>query len=528
MPLAISLVLLVALATLDLQGMDPAVLKRALLVPGLGLLLGASALRRRPVRLAPLDGVLLSMVLWSLASSARAPFPGRLPEAGLHLGLAAGAYWLARRELSREDVEGLLAWVFLVTSASMLIELVVAPPWTIHTGGFRAEELVGCLANPNLGASCLLLGLPAAAGRWGRGALVAGGAALVGSMSRGGWVGALGMLLLWGWGTRGDTGRTRTPPSPGRWLLPVLGGLLALFGLATLSGRLRPAHLLEARPLRARVALARIFLEAARERPLSGWGPGSAGVAFRHVTSLRGLPPSLPDRVEYAHNPFLHRAVETGVPGLLLLLVAAGLGLGLLGRELRGSRPRAALGLAGVLLAEQFGVGLETPVIHSLVALTLGALVGADPGEPGSRTTLDGADPGGADPGGGPPGGGPPGGTARSPEAPPPARSPVAGFLALSLLAGAPLAVRLAVAERLRRAVRGQGPSGEAVVLPRESVDRHPSPEYRYDSAGAVALDRDLELGRARYLVLESRYPDYGAARENRRSIREYQEGRSR
>jgi O-antigen ligase len=485
----LSVVLLAGLLLLDPRGADPAVCKLLILVPGFGLLLLISAGRPREIRLHPLDGAFLLTTLWILLSSSQAAYPGRFPEAALTLVVACGAYWLARRELGREDLEVPLGVLSLLAASSMLLELVIRPPWIANmVRGMAAEELVGCLANPNLTASCVLLGAAAATRRWGWPAALTCLGALVGSLSRGALLGGLVLVGLWG--------RSRGLSLAGRGkLLSGLVVLAVVLGLGVSQGVMEPAQLGRTRTVKGRLALYQIFARAGWSQRKTGWGVGRAGVAYSRDTALHGTPATLSDRVEFAHNPFLQRFVEGGIPGLLLFLLASLLSLRVILRRLRAPSPELAMGLTAFLMAEQVGVGLENAFLHCLVALLLGTLV--------SQTTREGA--------------------RTSERHDPGIRSPLAALLAGLLLVATPIAVHLTQAERLRREIRAQTSRGEARPMEDEIADRHPSPELRYDAAGVLALERKLALARARYLVLESGYPNYGSARENRLSIREYQ-----
>ncbi|UPT73606.1 MAG: O-antigen ligase family protein [Elusimicrobiota bacterium] len=72
---------------------------------------------------------------------------------------------------------------------------------------------------------------------------------------------------------------------------------------------------------RSRFVLWGVALDAARERPLTGVGPGGYKDAFRrhHPGKLDGQ-----DTWGSAHNLYLHQLAERGVPGLLLLLACLG------------------------------------------------------------------------------------------------------------------------------------------------------------------------------------------------------------
>jgi hypothetical protein len=468
--LALALVLLATLL-LDPRGMDPATAKLPVLTLGVGLLALASARHPRPPPAAPVDMLVLAWLAWLLVSAALAPYPARR-DLGLTLALLpVAAFWFARRELTPAQVARGLAVLAGVAAASQAFELVAAPPWAQGPMGAPANELVGCMANPNRTASLVLLGAPALLGIAGPGALALVAVALVGSLSRGAWLGALAAALGSAW-----LGERR----------PSLGGLAlagALAGGLLLSGRLHPEQVLRVRTVQSRLELADIFVDAAGRRPLTGWGPRAGGVAYGVLARERGRPEVLSDREDFAHNPLLQRATEEGVPGLLLALA-------LLATWLRAARLGenearwVALGLLGAGVAELFSVGLEGPLMRVLVGGAAGAAI----------PRLDDA----------------------------PAPSPVAALLGAWLLVLTPGALALSGAEYQRRQARGLGGDGVSKILAKDVADRARSPELRYDSAGQLALSRELGLARARYLVLEARSPGYGSSEDTRRSIREY------
>lgn len=462
-------VALVALLTLDPRGMDPATAKLPLLCLGAGTLAVTSGARPGPLPRGPVAGLALAWLAWALVASARAPYPARA-ELGLVLAvLPVAAFWVAHRELTAAQVARGLAILAGVAAASQVLELVVAPPWAQGPMGAPANELVGCMANPNRTAAVVLLGAPALLAAGGAPALLLVALALGGSLSRGAWLGALVAAAAGRAGAAGARG----------------AGLVALLAAAALlaSSQLHVQQVLRTRTLRSRADLARVFGEAAAQRPLTGWGPRAGGVAFGLVTRQRGRPETLSDREDFAHNPLLQRLVEEGLPGLLLALAAAGLWARTREREAPGSRA-IALGLLGAGVAELFSVGLEGPLMRVLVGGAAGA--------------------------------------ALPPPEDPPARSPASLLLGLALLAGTPHALALTGAEVQRRLARGLGGDGVSRMLPKEAADRAGSPELRYDSAGQLALARELALARARYLVLEARSPGYGSSEGTRRDIREY------
>ena len=85
-------------------------------------------------------------------------------------------------------------------------------------------------------------------------------------------------------------------------------------------------------------------LEMTRERPLTGFGPGTFGAEFvphRLAAEIRWrrrfVNPLITSSYSETHCDYLQPFAEIGVPGALALLLAAGLLLLALGRKLRGS-----------------------------------------------------------------------------------------------------------------------------------------------------------------------------------------------
>ncbi|HEX9687686.1 MAG TPA: O-antigen ligase family protein [Thermoanaerobaculia bacterium] len=101
-------------------------------------------------------------------------------------------------------------------------------------------------------------------------------------------------------------------------------------------------------------------IEMARERPLAGWGPGTYAAEFvphRLRAEIRArrrfVNPLVTSSYSEAHCDYLQAFAETGVPGGVTALVAAGALLTAIGgkaRAPRASRPEAAI-LLGILVA---------------------------------------------------------------------------------------------------------------------------------------------------------------------------------
>jgi O-antigen ligase len=245
------------------------------------------------------------------------------------------------------------------------------------------------------------LGMLAIAG--GAAALTVG--ALIGSFSRGGWVGALagGVVLI------ATTLPTLEPPlrRVGQRLM-IAGGVLGLLVLALGGGGLLPAPL--AQRLNSITANLRLFdvrgvmvtpenfavvermahLQAGWQmlnaRPLLGVGPGNYSIAFEQPPTLAA--PRFTTRPWYesrghAHNYYVHIAAETGLVGLLGYLVLIGAVAIQAGRAVRRARHwlwrGVAVGGAGVIAAvavhnlfenlHVLNMGLQLGTIWALVTV---------------------------------------------------------------------------------------------------------------------------------------------------------------
>jgi tetratricopeptide (TPR) repeat protein len=102
-------------------------------------------------------------------------------------------------------------------------------------------------------------------------------------------------------------------------------------------------------------------LKLVREFPLTGVGLGCYGEIFAHYQR----PPWSPFVWDAAHDDYLQLAVETGIPGLMMLL-AAGL---IVGHRIAISLPR--LPLKNVLTLAGLIAGLSGPLFHELVDFPL-------------------------------------------------------------------------------------------------------------------------------------------------------------
>ncbi len=491
--------LAIATFALDPCAADPTVPKRLVLALGLALSLLPRSDRDRP------DGVTSAATLLAfllVGAAATASFPGRIPEALPRIAIALGALLAARRGPGPEVVSGFLAWLVQWVAVASLLELAFPPAWrSAASPEHVAGELVGPLANPNLTASVLVLGLAATRIRFGLPGLMLPCLALAGTLSRAGWVGAAVALLARARSHRTDPSGPVAPgpgaipaatrgPAPRRLASVLLLTSCAGLGLA-LSHRFDLGQLVRTRTVAARLALWERLGQAVTERPAVGWGPGGSAVAYGLSLEGRGPAEGLPDRVDHAHQPFLERAVEAGIPGLAASLLLALAILAGIREGLRSPHPGPAAGLAGLLVAESVGVGLESDCGVALAALAAGSLPPV--------ATL--AAPGRV-----------PGWTPR--------------LVALALLAFLPSTWRRAGEERTRAEVpRLATHPGR---IPRDRFEVVPSsPELRLDTAGLLLDPEAPDLGprvgrsRARYLLLEASHPGAPAAGSMRRAIRE-------
>jgi O-antigen ligase len=183
--------------------------------------------------------------------------------------------------------------------------------------GTPDDRINSVMYHPNLLAGYLLLALGAGLGLfhqvadWPRKAFYAVGLALtflcmVLTASRAGWFGTVFMLVSFG--LLVDR----------RWLIALVGSSLSAFAVFPDLVINRFAALSWDSPAFDKYRLDAWQSAAAmiRERPLTGWGPGTWGTvypSFRLPDEIRNLP--------HAHNYFLHVGAEFGVPVVAVLLL---------------------------------------------------------------------------------------------------------------------------------------------------------------------------------------------------------------
>lgn len=239
------------------------------------------------------------------------------------------------------------------------------------------------LGHHNLLAAWLVLALPLAWATWQNGgkpdrvlavaALVLGLAAILASRSLSGLVGFMvAAFLLVKWRRR--------------WLWAVLAGVV---GLAVIA-RDRLGGLFTGNDISVQARLG--YMEAAwngiLERPLLGWGPGTASWTLARFLEPRpGVHPA-DEVVTDPHSLPLTIAYEMGLPALGLILVVAAIFIVLRWREepVDGLLRRAAFaGLGGFLVTSLAGRSQAAPALFLLMAVVIGAVLAAGPPRPTQR-----------------------------------------------------------------------------------------------------------------------------------------------
>ncbi|MBI3621368.1 MAG: O-antigen ligase family protein [Nitrospirae bacterium] len=273
----------------------------------------------------------------------------------------------------------LLFWVALLAGGLALYGFLQWPLGLNQMGGrlhsffLIPNSLAGFLAAAlPVTAALLLTAKSRPAHAWWLVLAILQAAALAATGSRGGWLaGAAGMLCalaLVGW--RRVMGRT------------LLIGAVVLALSVTVIDRLHPelirpraatlTHLLNAEP--HRYLIWQSAVEMIRERPLTGWGIGTFGLAY-----VRFKSPAFDGVTQYyAHNDYLQLAAEMGLPGLACFLWLAGAAGWMVWRVRRVRQGKAddvaeakqASGDAAILLAGVAGGGAAI-LLHSAVDFDL-------------------------------------------------------------------------------------------------------------------------------------------------------------
>jgi O-antigen ligase len=379
-----------------------------------------------------LIGVALALWLWSLAVT-----PSALNGA-LHLGFGwaclsahLAIFFMAllyarqaRNVGSRQNLELLLGAVAIATVLMACHACLQATgadplPWIVgrpihESGRWRVFTTTG---NPDWTAEYLAAAAPIAVWWFSR---ITRGAALLwllfvlAILPTGSRLG-LGALLVGGaiyaWANRRRRHRSGIPP---RWMRVSLVGLIALgsFAFVLRSDGYAAAVLRwnDFHSVFARLQLWQASLHLVAAQPLHGYGldhfalvrpDGLRAVAAPLGPIARSRMPDL--LTAHAHNDFLERAVETGIPGALLLLVLFLLGLHAAWRALNPMRssagmespddpqvpghapastaaPALAASLGALLILAMASAPLHTPATALLFWLVLGCLAGSTPG----------------------------------------------------------------------------------------------------------------------------------------------------
>ena len=270
---------------------------------------------------------------------------------------------------------------------------------------------------------------------------------------------ALFAVLRWGW----------------RGALRALAVVVVL--LAWQSPRIEAIVFAEDPSTLARQAYWQAGIDGVRERPGSGWGPGSTPwVVARHVEPAPGIHPPH-DVVADLHSLPLQLAYELGIPvalGLLLLVVVALWRA--LGRARRSGDPVAwagALGLFGLLAASLGGLPLSVLALPVALAIVVATI------DPGTHCYEELA-------------------AKKRPEGEAPLRprirtdqAPLGIALAMGLLALAP-----GLAQR-------DYDQAVAISIDGPRADADPDPTVARELRSAIALDPGFPLYRARLAWLE-------------------------
>lgn len=385
------------------------------LLAGAGLVLGLVWHRRRWPTGSPLAAPLALLTLAVLLSCLVSPLPAfSLLEAGYFL---CGPLWLVVL-ISQAGGEARMRWLATLTAiAGAAVATIALLQWAGHDpllfGGYQVEwgrmraamRLYSTFGNPNLVAGYLIGAIfPALAltagleSRWAKGlgvaSVVAIFAAILGTRSRGAWLGlAVGLLVARGFWKEKREGAAdlKSPPHGGiltacAWPL----GLLVLLANFAEQGRVLLAH------LEGRSFLWRASWPMFAEHPLLGSGWGMFQLRFLEIQAQ-----FLSAHPEYArywthtrllHNDPLQILLEAGA----LAFVALGWLLWRFARELKQAKPRAsragrlwlaasAGGVTAILVNSVFNFQLAVPPTLILLFTLLAVpqmLKDGDPKEP--------------------------------------------------------------------------------------------------------------------------------------------------
>jgi len=310
------LLFLSQLLLVDPRSIDPlAVCLPLTLLSAFGLTLAHLLEGRKPCPFSWGDRALVLCLLWMTLVACRSPTPGAASLRWVFCLLTLQAYLLGRRWGQKPE-----SLTFLARGS---IVILVAAPWLFGHTWLRpsgllldhlvpTQALVSTLTNPDYTAGWLIMAIPVAAvGTWGFpfGALGVGALAL--TLSRGGGL-ALGVAFL-------VVYRPRLPA--GRKIL-VVAALLALI-LASV-GVARPEGVNKITNWATAAKRIHLWGVSAKLALLSFWSGAGLG-RFGELYSIHR--PSdwdlseLPQATDWAHNFPLQVAVETGLSGLVPLMV---------------------------------------------------------------------------------------------------------------------------------------------------------------------------------------------------------------
>lgn len=329
-------------------------------------------------------GLPATWFVWQLMCGAQSIRPDLTRVTLLHFGACLGCFYAGVFGLAK--VERLrLFWLFLGTG----LALVLVQGWQQHFGGLeetrryileqmgdrplspefakkiQSNRIFSTLVYPNALAGVIILLLPVVLGavwlggrdwpavvRWGgvAGFGVVGGACLVWTGSKGGWLIAVGMVVLALW--RGIESRHLRR---GLALVVVVAGL-AGFGL-----RYQGYFQKGATSVGARFDYWRAAARTFAENPWMGTGPGSFATAYQRIKSPEA------EMARLTHNDFLQQASDSGWVGAVSF---AGFILGSIGMLYRNSVTRKPgmgywvwLGLVGWSAQSWIEFGLYVPAI---------------------------------------------------------------------------------------------------------------------------------------------------------------------
>ena len=283
----------------------------------------------------------------------------------------------------------------VVVSAYALLQYVGVDPyhWTNDIGRVfatfgNADMLGSYLVFP----LALALGLAVSsdrrlpsAGWWAAAALTA--AALWASATRGGWIGALAVILsfaLAGWGVTGRVSRRQIWVFGGLALAVVAAAVGVVLSRPNLAWRSIASSSVLERLSNGRTLIWAIGLRAWLQRPITGWGPDGFVRAFPSAVGASWYAlVSGYISVDNAHSFVVQSLVALGLPGLVLLLWLLGQTAVVSFGRVRGLSGSTRLvfasvwsALVGLIVA--LAVGVSVPEVYVWLWLIMGLLLAPD------------------------------------------------------------------------------------------------------------------------------------------------------